>query len=543
MGTTCPRWEHLSAPTSPVEPDLALGTGEFTGPWYNSPVVAGHLEVEDKYDVDGDAVLTDLDRLPAVAVVAPPVDHQLEATYFDTADLALVRAGVTLRRRSGGEDAGWHLKLPGAKGRHELHEPLDGQQVPASLGDVTAGLAAGQPLVAVVELRTKRTVHRLLDAHGDVLADVADDRVTALRAGSADPPRAWREWEIELVGGGDDLLAAAAEHLRGLGARPAAVASKLARALGPDRPAPPQVQWPGAQDQARMLVSARLAQQVDVLRRLDPAVRADLPDSVHRMRIAARRVRTALATYRPLLDRALTEPIRTELRWLGGELGPARDAEVQRARLRGAIGSLRADEPGLLRGNVRTRTDAELTASRERAHARALTALRSERYSTLLDDLDGLVSDPPLSDRAHAKVHEVARGRVRHDYKRLAGRVDTALAVTDPRRRAEALHEARKAARRARYAAEPLVAAYGRPAKRFVKAMKRVASSLGEHHDAVVADRVLRDLARSAASAGHDAFTYGVLQSGQARQAENQLERFERVWRKARRKKLRRWLR
>src|SRR3954449_12211899 len=98
----------------------------------------GQLEVEDKYDVDADAVLGGLDVLPGVEVVAVPVEHELEATYHDTADLALARTGATLRRRTGGDDEGWHLKLPVEKGRQELHEPVEGPEVPESFVDVVA---------------------------------------------------------------------------------------------------------------------------------------------------------------------------------------------------------------------------------------------------------------------------------------------------------------------------------------------------------------------------------------------------------------------
>src|SRR3954470_13620124 len=110
----------------------------------------GHLEVEDKYDVEAELALTGLDRLPGVALVAAPVEQELEATYFDTPRLALAGFGVSLRRRTGGEDAGWHLKLPVENGRQELHEPLDGtDDVPASFVDVVAGLCGDEPLQPV----------------------------------------------------------------------------------------------------------------------------------------------------------------------------------------------------------------------------------------------------------------------------------------------------------------------------------------------------------------------------------------------------------
>src|SRR4029453_15602585 len=93
------------------------------------------LEIERKYDATKSLRLPDLHNLPGVAAVAEPAEHRLEATYFDTSDLRLARRGIPLRRRTGGADAGWHLKLPTPKGdREELQRPLDSPDaVPESL--------------------------------------------------------------------------------------------------------------------------------------------------------------------------------------------------------------------------------------------------------------------------------------------------------------------------------------------------------------------------------------------------------------------------
>ena len=190
-----------------------------------------HVEVEEKYDVDEDTPLPDLSGLPGVAAVAPPEEHELEATYVDTPGLALARARITLRRRTGGHDAGWHLKLPADDGRYEVHEPLGDadEPVPDRLSDVLRVVVRDEPLLPVVTVRNRRTAHRLLDERGRVLAEVADDRVTAW-TGDTTAPRHWREWEVELVEGDGDLLRG-----RGRGAwwRPAP----------PPRPARPS--WPG----------------------------------------------------------------------------------------------------------------------------------------------------------------------------------------------------------------------------------------------------------------------------------------------------------
>ncbi|SEL27683.1 CYTH domain-containing protein [Blastococcus sp. DSM 46786] len=200
-------------------------------------MVAEQLEIERKFDVDEGFAVPALDGVPGVAAVAGPVVHELAAVYHDTADLRLVRTRVTLRRRTGGPDEGWHLKLPAGAARRELHAPLtDGTDVaPAELLDVIGGLLAGEVPAPVVTMRTRRVVTALRDAPGRVLAELADDTVTATvaagTAGGAPEVRSWRELEVELVDGPEAVLAAVGEVLVAAGARPSPRASKLAFAL------------------------------------------------------------------------------------------------------------------------------------------------------------------------------------------------------------------------------------------------------------------------------------------------------------------------
>lgn len=198
-------------------------------------MVHEQLEIERKFDVDPGFVLPALDGVPGVAAADPPRVHDLEAVYHDTADLRLARGRVTLRRRTGGPDAGWHLKLPAGAARREMHLPLDrGTDVaPDELLELAAGLLQGAPTGPVVMLRTRRVVTELRDGAGRVLAEVADDTVTATVPvpGAAPDVRSWRELEVELVDGEESLLAAVGDVLVAAGARPSPRASKLAFAL------------------------------------------------------------------------------------------------------------------------------------------------------------------------------------------------------------------------------------------------------------------------------------------------------------------------
>src|SRR5664279_86669 len=140
-----------------------------------------HHEVERTYQPESDALLPDFTRLARVSAVGEPVTFTLEATYFDTPGLALARAGVTLRRRTGGPDAGWHLKVPAGAGRDEVHVPLSRalHVPPKPLRTAVHPWTLGVELVPVASVTTTRTTYTLLGRDDVVLAEAADDVVDA----------------------------------------------------------------------------------------------------------------------------------------------------------------------------------------------------------------------------------------------------------------------------------------------------------------------------------------------------------------------------
>jgi CYTH domain len=212
------------------------------------------LEIEQKFDVDTGFERPSFDTLAGVSPAAPVVYH-LSATYFDTADERLAANKITLRRRTGGTDAGWHLKLPEGSGeRREVHEPLGTdllgeRQVPEALAARVAEVTGGQPLIPIAVLDTERTVVTLRGDDGRTAAEIADDSVTARRLRARGEPTAagtapagsgdgspgselrWREVEVEVPNANPSLQRAAADVLLAAGARPAGHASKLARVL------------------------------------------------------------------------------------------------------------------------------------------------------------------------------------------------------------------------------------------------------------------------------------------------------------------------
>jgi inorganic triphosphatase YgiF len=202
-----------------------------------SGMETSHLETEQKYDVDPDFAVPDFRSIPGCAGVSAPERYQLSATYFDTRDMRLAAHGVTLRRRTGGTDEGWHLKLPVRPGtRREAHVPLSAAtgSVPQHLEALVAEITEGMPLHPVGILETTRTVRRLTGPAGEVLAEVADDLVTARWSGPSarqDSPLRWREIEVEIAAAQPGLLEAAGKLLREAGARPSEASSKLGRLL------------------------------------------------------------------------------------------------------------------------------------------------------------------------------------------------------------------------------------------------------------------------------------------------------------------------
>jgi CHAD domain-containing protein len=503
-------------------------------------------EIERKFDVPAGFTIPELSDLPGVVQIAEPVPHRLDATYFDTPDLRLVANRITLRRRTGGDDAGWHLKRPRADGdRDELRVPLGriSKTVPTALLTPVAVHLRGATPLPVVRLVTARTVHRLLGDDGVVLVEIAQDDVTASRpqtGGQTTRLDNWSELEVELVGGDQALLDAVVERVIVAGATASLSASKLSRALGDSLPARRPQRPEGVKKRgAAAVLFQYLREQVERLKVADPLVRADEHDAVHQMRIAARRLRSAFSTFRPMLDRAVTAPLRGELQWLGTALGAARDAEVTRDHLRGLVEAQPAE---LVLGPVVERIVESLDARYRAAHDEVLADLDTSRYFDLLDTLDRLVDDPPFTPLALGRADDVLLPLVAKTFQRIHALVQAAQAETDPHHHDELLHEVRKAAKRARYAGEALTPSYGKPAKAWAARMEGLQEALGEHQDTVAVRSRLLTLAEEAAAVGENTFTYGRLHGLEDKRAADTEYLFDRAWTAAQAKRLHRWL-
>ncbi|MFZ3570572.1 CHAD domain-containing protein [Streptomyces sp. BH097] len=492
-------------------------------------------EIERKYDAPtGHFRLPDLLKVPGVSAVVDKGVVELDAVYYDTEDQRLATDRITLRHRTGGDDAGWHLKLPVALSegvRDEVQAPPSAT-LPRALAGLVRSRVRGDELIPVVRLRSSRDVSHLTGADGSLLAEVCVDAVRAERA-DGERTTAWTEIEVELADGADPaFLGKVEKRLRKAGVERSGSASKLARALeetGAARPTDHGASDTG--DTAGDHVLAHLRAQRDALVELDPAVRRDLPDSVHQMRVATRRIRSAFKTYKKVLDPAVTEPVGEELKWLAGELGIDRDREVLTERITGRMDALPRT---LLLGPVRGRLRIWAVARRHGSRRHTVAVLDGKRYLDLLRALDALLAEPPLRGKpAGRPAAEVLAKAALKDHARLATRIEHALSLPAGHDRDLAMHDARKAAKRARYAGETAVPVLGKQAKRFARAMKDVQSLLGDHQDSVVARETLRDLAIQAHAAGETAFTWGLLYGQEQAAAADRERELPGVWERA----------
>ncbi len=422
-------------------------------------------------------------ELPPLPGLGEFTEFVLEATNYDTRHFSLTRARHVLRRRAGGDDQGWHVKLPGVDVEHrtEHHAPLGTPRPPQELRSLIEGPLAGQALLPVARLHTVRRQAELRGPDGERQALVCIDQVTARTAVGS---QTWREAEIELAGGTADLLDRLTGDLAAAGIHPAASQSKIGRTLGPAIEADDQR---GAEPAtAGDVVLDYFSTQLGTLQALEPGVLADQPDAVHRSRVATRRMRSALATFEPLFDRATVRRLRGELAWHAVELGVARDAEVLRDNLLAALDSIGVPADARQRQVIVDR----LGGVHRVAHAELVETMASQRYDGLHEALAGWLLAPPLTAAAAAPAAPLLHGLLDRARGRAAERYGRALAdVADP----AGWHEARKAAKAVRYCAEAIVPAFGDRAKDHARAWETVTDALGELQDSAVARDAFAD--------------------------------------------------
>lgn len=459
--------------------------------------------------------------------VGEETEQRLESVYWDTVDLRLARWGCSLRHRSG---EGWTLRLPGPDGgRPPL--PFEGaaRHPPDAAAALVRAYARRSALQPAVRLSTWRRLVPLQDEAGETLLTVTDDEVSILQGRRV--AARFREVSVAAADEEGALVDVVVARLNAAGAAVTRAIPNHIRALGPIASVP-EVPTPAlaAAPRAGDVVTAAIAAAVTTLMLRDPGVRlGGDPEDVHQARVALRRLRSHLRTFKALVEPEWAARLRQEVGWLAGELGGVRDREVLLERLEAEIESL---EPGDRRvaGNLTDRLRTEL----EGARAELRAAFDSDRYLDLLELLIEAARSPRLTPDAAAPAGALLPALVRGPWRAL--RRDVQALPADPPD--EALHHVRIRAKRARYAAEAAAEVAGAPAARFAKRAAALQSVLGEHQDSVVAQDWIREAAGRGSRAFVAGFLYG-LEYGHARQARAE---WPAAWHKLSRRKLRTWM-
>lgn len=499
-----------------------------------------HREVEVKMRVAINFDVTGyLDDLPGTTLVGPDA-AQLSATYYDTPELTLLRWGITLRRREGGTDAGWHLKIPVAGehdgARDELRLPLaEGAtgEVPAEFISIVSPLLRNKNIEYLADVNTTRTTYTLVDKHSDSLVEVAGDHVTV--EVNRSEINAFHEIEVEILHDSKrarNVLREIQNRILDAGATPTSL-SKLASAMGPAAGEPPDVPDLGPLSTdclAADFIKYVIAEHTRHLLLADVGVRRGVPDSIHQMRVAARRLRStlsSLSSFTGLMDVEHTQYLRKELAWIARELGAVRDREVLLDRLIRQATEL--SDP--------TDTDAAISVIRfelqqqlEVVENNALMALRGSRYHELIEELITTIAQPPVTENAFQPAQELLNGIAQRTWLKLAKGVRE-LSFDSPDTQ---WHAVRIQAKRARYTADAAATISSKAMRAYARKLATVTDILGDLHDAHVAELFLRELAQSPNVSGRQGLALGQLLDLQNQHNQIERHRFTKVWPEAR---------
>jgi CHAD domain-containing protein len=510
----------------------------------------GYMEREVKLGADFAFVLPDLRRVVGATLRLP--EQELRTAYFDTPDLRLWRREITLRHRMGEQPDGgtWTVKLPSdtegpTLDRTELSWQGSREVIPEEAMRILRGIVRRAPVRQVAELATTRRRLGLQDKGGTPYGELDDDTVTVI-SGRGDGVR-FRQLEVELAPGAsanvlEKVIAELCKAGAALDDEP-----KLAKALDLDATQSPS----GAAGVGRGatladLVCSSIADGLNRLLDHDYRMRLDPSDppveDVHQARVATRRLRSNLKTFRPVLDPVWLGHTRAQLKWLGEVFGRVRDTDVLARRLAEANGGSAAGSAGQLE----LRSDLE--SQRRIACSELANVLDDDRYLTVLDRLDAAAERPPLyapggSHGARSRPQSGDTPAVRA-LPKLVHSQWRALRRTVRKSRSHPsdreLHRIRIKAKQLRYASELAAPVIGKPARRTAAAAQRLQTILGEHHDAVAAEQWLRGEALHVTPAA--SFSAGLLSAELHHRQQTLRRRWRAVWRDLERSKRRRWL-
>ena len=480
-------------------------------------------------------------------------EQLLTDTYFDTGDLRLWQRRIILRHRAeetppgaGGGAGLWTLELPaqataGAHERQELRWVGNRSEIPVDALTAVRGQSRRQRVEMVTELVTIRRRLLLRKPGAEIWAEVDDD-TTTVHHGPQDG-LTFRQLKVELVGTSENGLDPVLAELRNAGARRQGE-EKLGKILGADPSEVADHARIGKRAAIGTFVSATITSDLDRLLDQDVALRLDAlcppVRYVHRARIATRRLRADLKTFAPLLDPLWVRHTRSELKSVGEALGRVRDVDVLTKRL-----GLTAETGHAGKGMLELAK--QLRDERDQAATALAELMGSDQYVNLLDRLHAASERPPLLRAAgdiggdHSGPHpaEILPSLVGEQWRSLRRRVRKA--GNDPSD--DRLHRIRIAAKQLRYAAELSEPVVGKPARRTVRSAKALQDSLGDHHDLITTGAWLRATGEALKADPAASFAAGLLSAGQQRDAAERRGEWRAIWKRAKRKKNRRWMR
>lgn len=458
-------------------------------------------------------------RHPALLAAAAgrPVTRRLRSVYFDTPERHLARAKLALRVRRVGRAWVQTLKAEGeiTGATHQR-------------GEWEARVAACRPELAKIDAPQARELLDSPDVRGRLGAVFETDflRTTVpLRLASGAAELAIDRGHV-VAGGRREALAELELEMEPAGARDAyALLLEIARDLELevelvnkaergfrllDRAPPPVVKARkprfGAADSVEQALCAIVSACLYQVQANAEGVRAGLEEVeyLHQMRVGVRRMRSALSTFHAAFPRELFAPVRDELRWLSGELGPARDWDVFVTETLPPIRAAFPDHAGLLR------LAAAAEAVRSRHNLRSRGAAAAPRYRELTLALSAWLGARPWRDAltaaqlaaVDAPVPGFAAAVLARRHRRFVRRGKGHREFT-----AEELHQLRIAGKKLRYAAEFFHGLFpGRRAEAFIEALENLQDLLGAINDVATTGRLLDEIRGETADTGvHEA--------------------------------------
>ena len=438
--------------------------------------------------------------------VSPVGNTRLVDLYLDTDDQRFHRAGYSLRVRRVNRRRLAEVTLKSlervattagsTRCRQEISQTVERLDTPAlavadgPVSDRVRAVAGRRPLLRLFEVRTRRHVFAIA-TNGQAPAEIEVDETRILPA-TGSPAVQLRRVELKVPDGAEAAFEPLAERLRvECALRPADLSKYEAGLISTGLPRPQGLSFgPADFDESATIGTvavAALRRQFSALLDQEPGARlGEDPERLHDMRVASRRLRAALSLFSEVLPPGVVA-LRTELRWIGGVLGPVRDLDVQLEQLDGWRSSLPEADRSALDG-----LDILLEEQRAEARATMLEALDSRRYESFVNRFGrALRARPPRNSALWSSpARHVAPALIEARFRAVRKAADR----LGPDSQAGDYHRLRIHGKRLRYALEFFTELYPKPTPALTKRLAALQDILGLHQDADVAGARLRGL-------------------------------------------------